>query len=163
MVSLMPTRTARLIRRHPVTAIFATLAIVIGGPTAVVLAGQHETDVRLERSDHRLIDYQVSNEVARCEAANGSRKALQTVLDRAADPPATGAAALDLTAIDGFDRLDVETRGYLMALQAALDRPGGSSNLSKIAADYHHDYPSNVNCDAKGRSLRRTLEGRPRA
>jgi uncharacterized protein (DUF111 family) len=147
----VPTKTARAIRHHPLIAIAFALAIVIGVPTAVFVKG-------VERQQQALIDYQVKDKIETCISANNSREALQRVLDRAASPPPTGAATVDLTALPAYQQLDQATQLYVQQLNQALQEPTGSANLKAIADDFRATNPSDLDCREIGKDLREELE-----
>lgn len=155
----MPTRTARFVRHHPLVTMFTALAVLIAAIVGPVLWVNHVQIDRNTATNARFIDFQVDTKISQCENANGSRKALQSVLDAAAHPPASGAARVDFTAIEGFAQLDRGTRFFLTNLQAALGEPGGSAYLSVIANNYRKNYPSNLDCRELGHHLRLKLEG----
>lgn len=152
------TRTGRAILAHPILTMFVSLVIVIGVPVGVALWVGHDKDVKLEAQQQAFVDYQVADKVTSCEGSNRGRKALQKVLDDAANPPPAGAALVDFSELDGFDALDGNTQFFLNNLEVRLNAPGGDSNLRKIADDYRTTNPSDVDCQAEGRELRHTLE-----
>lgn len=168
----MPTRTARWMRRHPVLAIFSLLVITIGIPTGVALWIGHDKDVQIEKQQkitdqlvadlaeqqQAFTDYQVESAVRGCKNSNRGREALQTVLDRAAAPPQTGAATIDFSAVEGFNALDRNTQFFLNNLEKALNVPTSSANLQDIADEYRRTNPSDVDCAKVGSDLRSKLE-----
>lgn len=168
----MTTRIARLIRRRPVTSIFVALLICLSIPPGVGLWIGHDKDVQIQKQQEvtdqvvaelaqqqqAFTDYQVESAVKGCKSSNRGRAALQEVLDRAANPPQTGAATIDFSEIEGFGALDRNTQFFLNNLEVALNVPTSSANLHDIADDYRKTNPSDVDCAKVGNDLREKLE-----
>lgn len=83
----------------------------------------------------------------RCVSGNTGRKVLQGILDQAANPSPTGAAAIDFASISHWDELDPGNQRYLRSLGEALQAQAGTPNSIKIIADNYRRTNPQVNCD----------------
>ena len=84
--------------------------------------------------------------VDRCNSGNDSRATIQGILDQLADPPPSGAAAVDFSKVKGFGDLDPKTQAYLIYLSVTLQLQVSEPGLiDKLASDYRKSNPQ-VDC-----------------
>lgn len=149
--------TTELVRRHPVWVLAVVLTVFISIPVGVALYASWHNWQELEAQNERLIDYQVTSRVEPCQSSNRGREALQEVLDRIADPPDEGVAAINFSDVAGFNDLEPAVQFFLENLESILNEPGGSELMTRLANDYRESNPSDVDCDAVGTELRKEL------
>ena len=93
----------------------------------------------------------INRQVAQCESANDFRTTFRNILKQVAEQ-GTG-EPIDLTALAGFDDLDVRTQEWVRSLSAVVASGGPNERLLAIRSEYIRDFPL-VNCEA----LRKKLE-----
>lgn len=149
----------RLFKHHPFALAFALFSII-----ALILAlfVQNELDAR-DAQDARfkavvevVAREQVSRRVDDCESANTGRAALQAVLEQVADPPPSGSAAVDFSAVKGWDDLTPPVQFFLANLTLTL-QDTAPNYIVQVAENYKESNPQR-DCDALRRSLGRELD-----
>lgn len=149
----------RILKHHPIALVFMVMALVIIALAAVVqneLDSRDEQNARFQAVVETVAREQISRRVDECQSANSSRAALQTVLEQVADPPDSGAAAVDFSKVQGWDGLTSETKFFLANLTVAL-RDTDPNFLVGVAASYKKSNPQK-NCMELERGLRKNLK-----